>query len=103
MTKPARNFLLITAAGVVLSISAKIFWDDYQFDRAMEQSPKVVGMMDQIRSFPESLRIESKYDGPSVNEYATAVHRYYHTDAKCSDVEAFLDSEAVSGGFQFHS
>ena len=101
MTKSARNFILIMVAIFVSAFGLKIFWDGYQMDRAMEQNPKVIAMIDQIRPFSGSSRIPSEYEGPSTNEYASAVWRYYFAEAKCSEVQTHLDAEALRNGFKF--
>jgi len=103
MTKAARNFILIMAALVLCAFASKIFWDDYQMKRAMAQNPKVVGLLNQIEPFPTSSRVPSEYEGPSTNEYASSVWRYYRANSKCSDVQAHLDAEAVRNGFEFES
>ena len=91
------------AALIISAFGFKIFWDDYQIDRAMEESPKIVALLDKIRPFPGSSRIPSEYEGPSANEYASAVSRYFRADAECSDVQAHLDAKAIRNGFAFDS
>ena len=58
--------------------------------------------LDKIRPFPGSARIPSE-EGPSTNEYASAVWRYFRADAECSDVQAHLDAEAIRNGIAFDS
>lgn len=102
MTKFARNLTLIIATLVVLPFGLKLLWDDYQMRRAMEQTPKVLALIDQIRPFSGSTRIDNG-DAYTTSEYASSVWRHYLADAKCTDVQEHLDAEARRVGFTFNS
>jgi hypothetical protein len=103
MTNPEQKTfliaLMIVVVGIVGAVGLKLCWDDYQIRRAQAQGPVIVKLLDQIRPFPGATQVPSDYEGPTANEYAASVWRYYQADAPCEEIQRHLDAEAVQNGF----
>ena len=103
MTKFAKIFMVVAATVIAVPVGLKLVWDDYQMGRAVRQRPIVVALIDKIRPFNGSIRIDTGSEITSTNEYAASVWRDYRADANCAAVQEHLDAEARRIGFTFHS
>jgi len=88
--------LLTVVVLMVLLFTGKLFWDEYQQNRASQKMPEVMRILDSVEIPGREIKTM-----PSVNEYSASVWRYYENEIPITELKERVQEQIEPAGFSF--